>query len=111
MNTEVWKPIPGTSYEASDQGQIRREGGRILKPRQAAKHYLKLTLRGRQEYVHRLVATAWIGPIRERWEVNHLNFDRQDNRPANLEICTRKQNTSHAAAPLWYQNQLKLFAV
>lgn len=50
--------------------------------------------------IHRLVAYTFIW-----WEtdkvVNHLNWDRGDNRLVNLEICTHKENINHAQNVLW----------
>ena len=108
MKTESWKPIPGFEpYEASDRGRIRRGAG-ILQDLKAGDGYRKVIIRGKQPYVHRLTALAWIGPIPERWEINHLNFNRSDNRPDNLEIVTRSQNMSHQKAPIWYRTQTRL---
>lgn len=105
---ESWKKIPGIPYEASNLGRIRRKGGKVLRPIKAGDGYQKLTVRGRQEYIHRLVAMAWIGDIPQGWEVNHLDFDRHNNRLENLEIVTPSMNARHAAAPVWHRSQIKI---
>ena len=46
--------------------------------------------------VHRLVATAFIGPIPDGMVVNHKDGDPKNNRPENLEICTPQWNEIHA---------------
>lgn len=46
--------------------------------------------------IHRLVAAAFIHPIPEGMEVNHLNGIRDDNRIENLEIVTPSENMAHA---------------
>lgn len=46
--------------------------------------------------VHRAVWEAFNGPIEGRYEVNHINLDRQDNRLENLELLTHQQNCQHA---------------
>lgn len=52
-------------------------------------------------YSHRLV---WIyankATIPERMEINHRNGEPKDNRPENLELVTRQENTRHAAQVL-----------
>lgn len=45
--------------------------------------------------VHRLVAAAFIGPRPDGLDVNHKNGIKADNRPENLEYCTRSQNVLH----------------
>jgi predicted XRE-type DNA-binding protein len=45
--------------------------------------------------VHRLVAGAFIGPIPEGMQVNHINGVKDDNRVENLEIVTPSANTKH----------------
>jgi hypothetical protein len=43
--------------------------------------------------VHRLVCLAFHGaPTREQTDVNHIDHNKQNNRPENLEWCTRSEN-------------------
>ena len=46
--------------------------------------------------VHRLVAAAFIGPIPEGMQVNHINGVKHDNRVENLEIVTLADNIRHS---------------
>lgn len=46
--------------------------------------------------IHRIVAEAFIRKIEDGEEVNHINFDRSDNRVSNLEICTHRENVYYA---------------
>lgn len=47
-------------------------------------------------YVHRLVAEAFIPNPDNKREVNHINFDRSDNRVCNLEWVSSSENKLHS---------------
>lgn len=52
---------------------------------------------GRKTFLHhRLVAETFIANPDGLEQVNHINGDKTDNRPANLEWVTRQQNWDHA---------------
>lgn len=93
---EKWKEIPGYEglYEASDKGNIRNaKKGNILKPNG---RYLQVILCRnsvkKHELVHRLVWSAFNGPIPSGMQVNHINEDKHDNRLENLNMMTSKEN-------------------
>ncbi len=113
-----WK-IPNTYYvlEIPKSGQpkvwshSRRFqsffGGRgILKPALEPHGYLFVQLRVSQEgkmiskmsRLHRLVAEAIYGPCPEGSEVNHIDGDKLNNRPENLEYVTHSENMEHATS-------------
>src|SRR5687767_1153185 len=107
---EIWRPIPRYEglYSVSNFGQVRRDSslqysgvGRILRPGTNRKgyRYLGLCRDAKRQWfeVHRLVALAFLGPCPDGYCVNHLNADPADNRPENLEYCTRAENSQHAA--------------
>jgi hypothetical protein len=56
----------------------------------------KLKLKPKLFYVHRLVALHFIPNPNNLWEVNHLNFKRDDNRIENLEWVTKRENLIHS---------------
>lgn len=95
--TEVWKPIPGEEhYEVSNLGRVKSLRRNLILRPYAANTYRKVRLSNRREYVHRLVAEAFLGGIPKGMEVNHIDFDKTNNRLENLEIVTRSQNIRHS---------------
>lgn len=106
MESEVWKPIPEYEglYEASSLGSIRSLGngknirGRILVQVFGNSGYLRVCLyknkTKRMKSVHRLVYSAFYGPIPPGMEVNHINEDKTDNRIENLNLMTRTENNT-----------------
>ena len=56
--------------------------------------YLRTRVNGKLEYVHRIVAQELLGrPLRAGETVHHLNGNRADNRPCNLEVWAKAQPT------------------
>ena len=107
-----WRQIEGFDYEVSDEGSVRsldrtilRNGvetrlrGQELALRKHSKGYRVVSLgRGYQRTVHSLVATAFIGPRPEGFEINHKDGDKTNNRVGNLEYMTHGDNQKHAIA-------------
>ncbi|CAE7357887.1 unnamed protein product [Symbiodinium natans] len=61
--------------------------------------YLTVTILGKHYFVHRLVATTFIGlPTAEKWQVNHIDRDRGNNQVANLEYVSPAENIRHRYA-------------
>ena len=99
---DKWKQIRNTKYEISDKGQVRNsKTGKILKPSIKNSGYAEIVLseNGKTEYhlVHRLVAEAFIGPLNEKIEVNHIDENKLNNSADNLEYCTHKENINHGS--------------
>lgn len=89
---EKWILIE-SGYRVSDQGRVANPSGKLLRPfvTDRAGH-VAVKLPSRREYVHRLVAAAFIGPPKPGQEVRHLNNVADDNRAENLAWGTRSQN-------------------
>lgn len=72
---------------------------KMLKSWEMKDGYMRIGLRicgKRKMYlVHRLVAEAFLGEIRDGLEVNHINAIKSDNRVENLEIVTPRENQLH----------------
>ena len=74
---------------------------RFLKGSLAGRGYLTIQMRfnglRKREYIHRLVALLFLKRSENCTEVNHKNGIKTDNRAANLEWVTRRQNLQHSA--------------
>lgn len=115
---EIWKFIPATNnlYEVSNLGNIKRVpslvpnninggqrkvGGQLLSQKTKSNQYKEVCLYIKPNistmmYVHRAVASAFIGEIPEGFVINHKNGVKSNNNLENLEIVTYSQNSKHA---------------
>lgn len=98
-----WKLIEGFDgiYSVSNYGEVRNNRtGKLMKPRKNEKGYLRigLTTNGKQKCmrVHRLVAQAFIPNPENKPEVNHIDFNKENNCVNNLEWVTCKENSDHS---------------
>ena len=113
---EIWKDIPNYEgyYQVSNLGSVRKyknkklrsifdekeELFKIHKQRVNEHGYYIITLRKLKEIktfkVHKLVAMAFLNHIPCGMEkvVNHINFNRLDNRLENLEIVSAIENAN-----------------
>ena len=110
---EVWKDIKGYEglYQASSLGRIksldrteycggcveyRKRKGRIIPFKVGKQNYLRVHLskEGKRNIfpVSHLIFETFNGPIPKGMQVNHINEDRTDNRPENLNLMTPKEN-------------------
>lgn len=114
---EIWKDVPGYEglYRVSNLGNVRslsrtiktRKGkqhhkGKILTLSKNRRGYVQVPLsrKGKRVllYVHRLVMQAFHGD--SEMVVNHKDGDKSNNRLANLEYTTQKDNIAHATNEL-----------
>lgn len=104
---EVWRDVVGYEgvYEVSNFGRVKRvksakgaKAGRILRPGSIANGTKNVSLtkdsRPRTFTVHRLVATAFLGPVPSpRHQVAHNDGNPANNRLANLRWATPAENS------------------
>lgn len=104
MNQIELRDIPGCEgyYQASSDGHIWSiRSKKFLKEAGGDDyHMVTLLVKGKYkcEYVHRLVAMAFIpNPDPEKYtDVNHMDEVKYHNYPNNLEWCTRKYNLHYS---------------
>ncbi len=110
ITSEEWRAIPGyeNTYEASSIGRVRRISkapgtwiGRIRKLVPRNGYYQLILSQDDQislQWVHRLVALAFLPKPFGCDHVNHKDGNRQNNQLSNLEWTTHSGNMLHAYA-------------
>lgn len=106
LPNEEWRVIPRfPNYAASNYGRVKRitdgEGtyaGRLLKPAISKKGYWNLNFHKQTVAVHIVVAEAFYGRRKQDMEINHIDADKSNNTPANLEYISHLDNMRHASA-------------
>ncbi len=104
-------------FEVAEVGivfRVRDGRGRPCLPRRAENRtslgYLQVraVVAGKRIHVgaHRMVWTAHFGPIPEGQVINHLDGQKDNNRPENLELTTYSGNNTHARRVLKVVDQV-----
>lgn len=100
MPKVAWKVVADhPNYEVSSMGEIRnRITGKMLKPYNDGRGYLRVKLDKENCRLHILVAKAFVkNPDPEtRTIVNHKKGKKADCRASQLEWVTISENTKHA---------------
>lgn len=110
---EIWRDV-NNSYLVSNKGRIKSKDrynnsviyseayflkGQLINAGSNGNGYLFVILNRegvkKREYVHRLVAKAFIKPIKDKPFVNHINGIKSDNNVENLEWVNRSENQLH----------------
>jgi hypothetical protein len=100
MLVEEWKPVKGfPGYDVSSCGRVRRGDLMLIQgTKETGYRRVSLTKNGKQfrRYAHVLVAEAFVGSRPDGTEVNHIDGNKANNTPANLEYVTHAENVRHA---------------
>jgi len=112
---EIWKTIEEfEDYQVSNLGNVKSlerkyfmkmnnsfaiSKERILKAGTNKGYYIVVLQKNRirkTKLIHQLVAIAFLNhkPSHHKLVVNHINFDKTDNRVENLEIVTQRENAN-----------------
>lgn len=91
------KQLTINDYEITKDGQvINKHTHRILKPQPNGKGYLRVSIAGKLQFVHRLVAELYIPNPERKTQVNHKDGNKLNNCVDNLEWVTNQENRNHA---------------
>lgn len=100
---EIWKDIKGYEgvYQISNLGRVKSlkfKNEKILKPNLTTSGYYSVHFmknRIKKPYtIHRLVARHFLNEI-EKFEVNHIDRNKLNNRYDNLEFISHSDNVKH----------------
>ena len=58
--------------------------------------YLVIRYKDKLIRSHRIIFQKFIGNLDQMLEINHIDCNKQNNNPNNLELVTSKENTKHA---------------
>src|SRR5205809_2699802 len=102
---ENWRPVVGYEglYEVSDCGHLRRVGrapgtrpGYPIRTPPNSDGYPQCVLHDngikQSQRLHKLVAAAFLGSRPSGAEINHIDGDKTNNVPSNLEYVTHQCN-------------------
>jgi hypothetical protein len=89
----MWKKLDeDPRYWVSDNGVVKGVNGKVLSPHVDKDGYATVRIAGKTYRIHRLVATSFIGPKPDGYEIGHRDGDSSNNCVENLKYCTHAEN-------------------
>ena len=87
-------------WQVSSCGRVQSTKGVISCGSRVDDGYRRVKIGGVSYFVHRLVASAFLGPWPDaaQWQVNHIDRNRENNHKENLQYVTPSDNIRHARA-------------
>ena len=85
-----------TSWQVSSHGRVRSPVG-IASYGWSSDGYRRVKIQGKCYFVHRLVASTFLGPPPSlfQWQVNHIDGNKRNNDLSNLQYVSPSENASH----------------
>ena len=114
---EIWKDVKGFEgiYQVSNYGRVKAytkliKHSRVGYMRRIKERFLSICdngygyknvyfcVNGKRtvKYIHRLVAEAFLPNPQNYKEINHKDYNKENNFVENLEWCSRRQNIEHS---------------
>ena len=107
MENEIWKQYPSNpDYSVSNLGRVKVKDrinergheikGIVLKQHVNSHGYYSVKIVKSKRQVHQLVAETFLEhkPCGMKLVVNHIDFNKLNNRADNLEVVSNRQNTN-----------------
>jgi hypothetical protein len=101
IEDEIWKDIDPQyirgvkGYQASNLGRVKSPKGKINIQYNEYEGYKTVAIKYHTQYVHRLIAFAFIPNLENKPIVNHKDGNKHNNHVDNLEWMTASENTQH----------------
>ena len=109
--SENWKPVENyPDYLVSDSGRICSLRTGLIKACENSRGYMLVSLDGKVQRLHRVVAKAFIPNPNKKEMVNHKDGNPKNNKAENLEWNTNGENQKHRYSELKKSNKRKAVA-
>lgn len=93
---EIWRNSPTLlNIEVSNKGNIRNSITKIELRIYKVGNYLKIQYEGKQYFLHKLIAEAFIPNPYNKPHVDHIDTNTLNNNIENLRWCTTKENNNN----------------